>query len=89
MVWCAFCLKKSLASSNHDTIRLKAYESIFFYFKIIKNHGQYGFCIVDLDQFNQSLSKMVCIVFANIFSKFRSGYNKITLEQYCSLKFPW
>ena len=66
MLWCTYCLKKSLASSNQDAIRLEPYfplKALFFYFKIsltIKSHGQYRLTrIVHLDQFNQSLSKMV------------------------------
>ena len=49
-----------------STIRLEAYcplKALLFYFKIsltVKSHGQYGLTrIVHLDQFNQSLSKMV------------------------------
>ena len=86
-----------LSSSNQDTIQLKAYcplKAPFFHFKTsltIKSSRQYGLThIVHLDQFNQSSSKMVCIVFANIFSKFRSGYNNIgtiLFSQVSSIKF--
>ena len=98
MVWCTYFLNKSLTSSNQDTLRLEAYCSLkhivpwFFYFKIalaIKSHGQYGLTrIVHLDQFNQSLSKMVWFaLYLQTFS-LNSDRNTITLEQYCSLKYP-
>ena len=76
MVWCIYCPLKAL----------------FFYFKIsltIKCHGQYGLtCVVHLDQFNQSLSKMVSFaLYLQTFSV-NSDRNTITLEQYCSLHYP-
>ena len=95
MVWCTYCLKKYLTSSNQDTIRLEGYwplKVLFLYFKIsltIKSHGQYGLTrIVHLDQFNQSLSKMVWFaLYLQTFSV-NSDRDTITLEQYCSLKYP-
>ena len=94
MVWCTYCLKKYLTSSNQDTIRLEGYwplKVLFLYFKIsltIKSHGQYGLTrIVHLDQFNQSLSKMVWFaLYLQTFSV-NSDRDTITLEQYCSLKY--
>ena len=66
MLWCTYCLKKSLTSSNQDAIRLEPYfplKALFFYFKIsltIKSHEQYWLTqVVHLDQFNQSVSKTV------------------------------
>ena len=95
MVWCTNCLKKSLTGSSQDTIRLEpllSLERTFFYFNIsltIKSHGQYGLTrIVHFDQFNRSLSKMVrFVLYLQIFSV--NPYREIiTLEQYCSLKYP-
>ena len=94
MVWCTYCLKKYLTSSNQDTIRLEGYwplKVLFLYFKIsltIKSHGQYGLTrIVHLDQFNQSLSKMVWFaLYLQIFSV-NSNRDTIRLEQNCSLKY--
>ena len=94
MVWCTYCLKKYLTSSNQDTTRLEGYwplKVLFLYFKIsltIKSHGQYGLTrIVHLDQFNQSLSKMVWFaLYLQTFSV-NSDRDTITLEQYCSLKY--
>ena len=58
--------KKSLTSSNQVAIRLEPYcplKALFFNFTIsltIKSHEIYGLTrIVNLDQFNQSLSEMV------------------------------
>ena len=95
MVWCTYCLKKYLTSSNQDTIRLEGYwplKVLFLYFKIsltIKSHGQYGLTrIVHLDQFNQSLSKMVWFaLYLQTFSV-NSDQDTTTLEQYYSLKYP-
>ena len=95
MVWCTYCLKKYLTSSNQDTIRLEGYwplKVLFLYFKIsltIKSHGQYGLTrIVHLDQFNQSLSKMVWFaLYLQTFSV-NSDRDTVTLEQYYSLKYP-
>ena len=94
MVWCTYCLKKYLTSSNQDTIRLEGYwplKVLFLYFKIsltIKSHGQYGLTrIVHLDQFNQSLSKMVWFaLYLQTFSV-NSDRDTRTLEQHCSLKY--
>ena len=95
MVWCTYCLKKYLTSSNQDTIRLEGYwplKVLFLYFKIsltIKSHGQYGLTrIVHLDQFNQSLSKIVWFaLYLQTFSV-NSDQDTTTLEQYYSLKYP-
>ena len=95
MVWCTYCLKKYLTSSNQDTTRLEGYwplKVLFLYFKIsltIKSHGQYGLTrIVHLDQFNQSLSKMVWFaLYLQTFSV-NSNQDTTTLEQYYSLKYP-
>ena len=95
MVWCTYCLKKYLTSSNQDTTRLEGYwplKVLFLYFKIsltIKSHGQYGLTrIVHLDQFNQSLSKMVWFaLYLQTFSV-NSDQDTTTLEQYYSLKYP-
>ena len=95
MVWCTYCLKKYLTSSNQDTIRLEGYwplKVLFLYFKIsltIKSHGQYGLTrTVHLDQFNQSLSKMVWFaLYLQTFSV-NSDQDTTTLEQYYSLKYP-
>ena len=95
MVWCTYYLKKYLTYSNQDTIRLEAYcplKALFFYFKIsltIKSHGQYGLThIVHLDQFNNSLSKMVWFVLYLQTFSVNSDRDTITLEQYCYLKYP-
>ena len=95
MVWCTYCLKKYLTSSNQDTTRLEGYwplKVLFLYFKIsltIKSHGQYGLTrIVHLDQFNQSLSKIVWFaLYLQTFSV-NSDQDTTTLEQYYSLKYP-
>ena len=86
MVWCTYCLKKYLTSSNQDTIRLEGYCKISL---TIKSHGQYGLTrIVHLDQFNQSLSKMVWFaLYLQTFSV-NSDQDTTTLEQYYSLKYP-
>ena len=94
MVWCTYCLKKYLTSSNQDTTRLEGYwplKVLFLYFKIsltIKSHGQYGLTrIVHLDQFNQSLSKIVWFaLYLQTFSV-NSDQDTTTLEQYYSLKY--
>ena len=92
-VWCTYCLTKSLASSNQDTIRLEPYcplKALFFYFKIsLINHGQYGLTrIVRLGKLNQSLSKVDMVRFVLYLTKYsvNSYQDTIPFEPSCALK---